>query len=185
MSVRKCFLSSTGKDLAEYRQAVFEALNGLDGWKCVRMEDFGARTRQIHAFDAEAVRECDLFVGILGHCYGTIPRGHKKSYTEQEYDTAVALNLPRLMFIAPDDFPLPARLREPEDYWQRQQAFRARVQADQLAGRFATPANLANEVLQAIGNWKKRSDERQKKREQTETMRGKPLLPDPTGSLDL
>src|SRR5512132_2675425 len=109
MAIRKAFLSSIGKDLAEYRQAVFEAINGLDGWKCVRMEDFGARARPIHAFDADAVRGCDLFVGILGHCYGTIPRGHKRSYTEQEYDTAVALNLPRLMFIAQDDFPLPAR----------------------------------------------------------------------------
>src|SRR5512133_3925144 len=105
MAIRKAFLSSTGKDLAEYRQAVFDAINGLDGWKCVRMEDFGARPRPIHEFDAAAVRKCDLFVGILGHRYGTILRGHKSSYTEQEYDTAVGLNLPRLMFIAPDDFP--------------------------------------------------------------------------------
>ena len=90
---RKAFLSSTGKDLAEYRQAVFEAINGLDVWKCVHMEDFGARARPVHDFDAEAVRRCDLFIGILGHCYGTIPRGHKRSYTEQEYDTAFGLLL--------------------------------------------------------------------------------------------
>src|SRR5512132_1591656 len=143
MAIRKAFLSSTGKDLAEYRQATFEAINGLDGWKCVRMEDFGARTRPPDAFDADTVRGCDLFIGILGHCYGTIPRGRRRSYTEQEYDTAVTLNLPRLMFIAPDDFPLPARLRESENYWKRQQAFRTRAQTNQLPGRFSTPANLA------------------------------------------
>lgn len=104
--------------------------------------DSGARAQPIHAFDADAVRGCDLFVGTLGHCYGTVPSGHSKSHTEQEYDTAVALNLPRLMFIAPDDFPLPAKLREPQEFWERQQAFRTRAQADQLAGRFATPENL-------------------------------------------
>jgi hypothetical protein len=57
-----------------------------------------------------------------------------RSYTEQEYDTAVDLNLPRLMFIAPDDFPLPARLRESEDYWKRQQSFRARMRASTCPG---------------------------------------------------
>lgn len=155
LAIRNAFLSSTGEDLAEYRQAVFEAINGLDGWKCVRMEDLGARPRPIHEFDVAAVRTCDLFVGILGHRYCTIPSSYKRSYTEHEYDTAVSLNLPRLMFIAPDDFPQPAHLQEPEDYWKRQQAFRLRVQTDRLAGRFSTPANLANKVLQSIRNWEK------------------------------
>jgi hypothetical protein len=102
-------------------------------------------------------------IGVLGHCYGTIPRGRRRSYTEQEYGTAVALNLPRLMYIAPDDFPLPARLRESENYWKRQQAFRTRAQTNQLPGRFSTPANLANEVLQAIRNWEE--EERRKEDE--------------------
>jgi hypothetical protein len=38
------------------------------------------------------------------------------------------------MFIAPDDFPLPARLRESEDYWKRQQSFRARMRASTCPG---------------------------------------------------
>jgi hypothetical protein len=37
------FLSSTGADLREYREAALLAMQKLDGWKCVRMEDFGAR----------------------------------------------------------------------------------------------------------------------------------------------
>jgi hypothetical protein len=36
------FLSSTAKDLSAYREAVYRAIEGLDGYHCVRMEDFGA-----------------------------------------------------------------------------------------------------------------------------------------------
>jgi hypothetical protein len=42
VSVRTVFLSSTGTDLREYREKAFESIQKLDGWKCVRREDFGA-----------------------------------------------------------------------------------------------------------------------------------------------
>lgn len=165
MAVRKAFLSSTGRDLAEYRKAVCRAINGLDNWKCVRMEDFGARTRPAEAFDDDAVRACDLFIGILGHCYGSIPKGQRTSYTEKEYEAAINSHRPRLMFLAPDDFPVPAHLREDEDHWRRQKAFRAKVQADDLHASFSTPHELAHAVLQAIGNWedeeRRREEEKQ------------------------
>src|SRR5512132_731848 len=99
-----------------------------------------------------------------------LSRGVTRSYTEQEYDTAFGLDLPKLMFIAPADLPLPARLREREDYWKRQQAFRARAQADQLPDRFSTPASLANEVLQAIRNWEE--EERRKEEEKKAKLGG-------------
>ena len=153
MAVRKAFLSSTGRDLAEYRDAVCKAINGLDNWKCVRMEDFGARTRPADAFDDEAVRDSDLFIGILGHCYGSILEVQRKSYTEKEYDAAIANDRPRLMFLAPDNFPVPAHLREDEDHWKRQRAFRSRVQTHNINASFSTPHELAQAVLQAIGNW--------------------------------
>lgn len=165
MAVRKAFLSSTGRDLAEYRDAVCKAINGLDNWKCVRMEDFGARTRPAETFDDDAIRACDLFIGILGHCYGSIPKGQRTSYTEKEYEAAIANHLPRLMFLAPDDFPVLAHLREDEDHWRREQAFRSRVQADDLHASFSTPHDLAHAVLQAIGNWE---DEERHRREEEE-----------------
>jgi hypothetical protein len=36
------FLSSTTKDLAQCRESVYRAINGLDGYHCIRMEDFGS-----------------------------------------------------------------------------------------------------------------------------------------------
>jgi hypothetical protein len=58
--VRKAFLSSTGADLSEYRQKVYEAIQALDDWKCLRMEDFGARDWEVESFCLQRVRECDL-----------------------------------------------------------------------------------------------------------------------------
>ena len=48
--VRKVFLSSTGADLRTYREAAYAALHKLDGWHCIRMEDFGARDRDMDTF---------------------------------------------------------------------------------------------------------------------------------------
>ena len=146
------FLSSTARDLARYREAVAKAINGLDGYKCIRMEEFGARPKEPDAFCREKVAKCDLFVGIVGLCYGSVaPDG--RSYTEQEYDAAVAKGIPRLMFIAPDDFALPGNLREPDEKWQAQQHFRQRVKKEQIPAPFTSPEDLARAVLQAIINW--------------------------------
>lgn len=44
------FLSSTARDLAEYREAAARAIHGIDGFHGVRMEDFGARDAVADAF---------------------------------------------------------------------------------------------------------------------------------------
>lgn len=48
--MRKVFLSSTAKDLYAYRDKVAAAINRLDGFKCIRMEEFGARDQRADAF---------------------------------------------------------------------------------------------------------------------------------------
>ena len=41
--IRKVFLSSTSRELAEQRRKVIDALQRLDGWDVIHMERFGAR----------------------------------------------------------------------------------------------------------------------------------------------
>jgi tetratricopeptide (TPR) repeat protein len=153
MSDKRVFLSSTSKDLTEYREAAYRAIERLDGYHCVRMEDFGARNWRADAFCRAKVGECDVLVGIVGHCHGSCPPDSDQSYTEREYDAAVDTGVPRLMFLAPEDFPLPAKLIEPDEQRRRQAAFRDRVSGDCIRATFSSPDDLGALVAEAIHNW--------------------------------
>ena len=153
--VKTVFLSSTGRDLHKHRDAVYQAIEDLDGYHCVRMENFGARDAEADAFCRAKVAACDLFVGIVGHVHGSCPDGSEQSYTEREYDAAVEAERPRLMFIAPEDFPLPAHLIEPDDKRKRQRAFRERVSHARIRDTFTSPDDLARRVVGAIHSWER------------------------------
>jgi len=157
--MRKVFLSSTSKDLAEHREVVAKRIHQMGDYHCVRMEEFVAGAGQT-ADDCRAmVRGCELFIGILGHYHGSCPDGDERSYTEIEYETAVEMELPQLIFVAPDDFERPVNLREPDVKWRRQQAFRERVRRRQICPEFSAPETLANEVVLAIRQWERQTFE--------------------------
>jgi hypothetical protein len=120
------------------------------------MENFGARDIDSDSFCRARVGDCDIFVGILGHQYGSIDPQSGKSYTEREYDVAVEAGKPRLLFLAPEDFPVQAHLIEDESRRSRQRAFRGRAQKDRQVAFFASEDELASKVQQAIHNCKER-----------------------------
>jgi formylglycine-generating enzyme required for sulfatase activity len=155
MPVSKVFLSSTGADLRTYREAAYAALHKLDGWHCVRMEDFGARDWDVDTFCRKKVKECDLFIGIIGHRFGEGPAGTKESFTQREYHAAVDAKLPRLLFLAPDDFLVAANLREPLWKSKAQDAFRKtlRNSKDGMPSiAFTSPDQLAIQIVAGVSN---------------------------------
>lgn len=79
-------------------------IEGLDGYHCVRMEDFGARTNVPYSVCLAKVSECDLFIALVGHEYGSTAPETGKSYSESEYDAAKAAGKPTLMLMAPEEF---------------------------------------------------------------------------------
>jgi hypothetical protein len=155
--VRTVFLSSTARDLAEYRDAASARLSGMDGYKCIRMEDFGARDGQAAEFCRQKVAECDLVVFVIGHLWGSCPPGDERSYTEIEYDAAVEAQLPRLVFVAPDSFPLRADLIEGDAERAKQRAFRQRVSTDRVRDELTSPAELSGQLVNAIRNWERQN----------------------------
>jgi hypothetical protein len=155
--VLKVFLSSTFRDLQAYRAELSEALRKLDGWHSIRMEDFGARDSQAADFCRAKVAECDLFVGIVGHLYGSSPPGSEISYTVIEYEEAVRLDRPRLIFRAADDFPVPASLIEDEIRRRLQREFRTRIGNERVCATFADVDDLVQQVLTALRNWERDS----------------------------
>lgn len=148
-SVRKVFLSSTVQDLGPCRDAAFKAILGL-GYQCIRMEDFGPRDSTADPFCRALVKECDVFVGLVGYLFGSGPEGSELSFTQSEYEAAVEAGIPRLLFLTADDFPM--TLREPDALWQRQQEFRERVRKERIVASFKAPDSLATEVVKALRN---------------------------------
>jgi len=122
---------------------------------CVRMEDFHGGTIRIEDFDDQRVAECDLFVIILGHVHGTCPDGSEKSYAELEYDKAVDLTKPILLFPAPEDFPLPASMIEDDAKRKRQREFRQHAVRGVIRNTFNSAEDLATQVVQSIRNWER------------------------------
>lgn len=153
MSLVQVFLSSTTNDLISCREAAFAAICRLDGYHCVRMEDFGAKDCLPLSLCLKKVAECDVYVGILGHLYGSCPGDGEKSYTELEYEKATELGKPRLMFLASNDVPIRLDHIEDAERQQRQKRFRSRIDKDLLRQEFATPEDLALTVAAALANW--------------------------------
>ena len=153
--IRKVFLSSTSHELAEHRGKVIDALQGLDGWDVIHMERFGARAWTADDFCLKKVRECDVFVGIAGFCYGSVHEESGKSFTEREYDEAIRTNKPRLMYVAPDDFEVKAKVLLADGNPDRQAAFREAIDTQQIRDDFENPENLAKRVVVDLGNWER------------------------------
>ena len=110
-----------------------------------------ARDTRSQDFCHEKVAECDLFVGLIGLCYGSTPDSSDVSYTVQEYDAAVETQKPRLMFISTEEA-YPGVYRQSDDIWQKQREF-ALESSRALRDSFENPDELAAKVTKAIRNW--------------------------------
>jgi tetratricopeptide (TPR) repeat protein len=154
------FLSHTG-ELREFPPgrsfvAAAEAAVSRAGDAIGDMAYFAARDAQPADYCEAQVRECDVYVGLVGLRYGSPVRDRPEvSYTELEFDTATEAGKPRLVFLIDEDAAVPippGRLldRDPE-LQARQRAFRDKVlNAGVLAAKFASPEQLEVLVLQAL-----------------------------------
>lgn len=144
--MKRIFISSTCKDLKEYRDAVADKIERLKQGSS-RMETFGSRSGGAVKASLEEVREADIFVGIIAHRYGTVPAGEEKSITEQEYDEAVRRKIPRLMYLVDPDYDWPEeRIEEDNLAQERLEKFKAYIVDKEVVTYFKTPDELAGNV---------------------------------------
>ena len=130
------FLSHTS-ELAQFpagRSFVVAAADAVAraGDAVADMAYFTAREGEPSAYCREAVRGCNVYVGLIGLRYGSPVRDQPEaSYTELEFGAATEAGLPRLVFVLDEDADLgipPARVFDQEaDRRVRQRAFRARL----------------------------------------------------------
>jgi hypothetical protein len=100
-------VSSTFTDLTEHRAALIEAINGLH-LHPVAMENDAAKPVDVIESSLQMVRDGSAYIGIIGKKYGQVPRcatrnPDKLSITELEFNEALKLGRPVLLFIMGDD----------------------------------------------------------------------------------
>jgi len=100
-------ISSTARDLPAHRAQVMDA--------CLRQGMFPIMMEHLPASDDEAITSslkmvdnADIYLLVLAHRYGYVPKGHDISVAEMEYNRAVERNIPRLLFLMGEDHPIKA-----------------------------------------------------------------------------
>jgi tetratricopeptide (TPR) repeat protein len=152
------FLSSTAKDLAQHRAAVYERLVRTGVFYCVYQDNFGAQNFGAVDFCREKAQAAELFVGLVGLRRGWEPDGDnaKRSITEMEHDWAKEAGRRRFLWVAPDDFRVPGNLRESDEQHARQMAFRGRVMGagERIVSHkgfdYDRPELLASEIVEHL-----------------------------------
>ena len=145
----KVFVSSTTKDLGDARKRVCEQLLQLD-MQPVSMDWYTADGKPPRQLDQEKVDSCDAFVIMVGHLYGSCPDGEQKSFTELEYEAALASGKDVFPFLASEKFPVSASFREDDATHAKLQAFRECLGRDHAPRYFDSVDHLCAEVAAAV-----------------------------------
>jgi hypothetical protein len=145
----KAMLSSTSLDLPKYRAAARDA--------CLAAGTFPLMMEHLPASDADAVRvslrmvdEADIYVGILAHRYGYVPKNAKRSITQMEYERAAERGIPRLMFLIHKDVPVLVEDVETGPGAERLKTFKDRVCRDRVVRFFRSEDDLRAGLIQAL-----------------------------------
>jgi Domain of unknown function (DUF4062) len=101
----RVFLCGTHEDLAEEREAVTDCFRRMKV-QYDSMEWFGARTNSPIATCLREVRLSDVVVLLVGYTYGSWVHGLNLSYTEAEYQEAIRLGKPCLVYLRDESSPI-------------------------------------------------------------------------------
>lgn len=159
-TMARIFLSSTFQDLATFRDTARHALE-KNGHTVELMEGILACDDRPVEDCCRRVSECDLYVCILAHRYGSRspdPRYGGKSVTELEYWSAVEHNIDCLFFLLSDDVLWLPKHVDDGDSKVLLNAFKSHVHTNHSFAPFQSPDNLAFEMSAAVGAWQKRQE---------------------------
>lgn len=146
---RSVMISSTALDLPEHREQVRLACERAGFAPHDMMEHLPALDTDAVSASLEMVERADVYVGILAYRYGTIPAGADISITEMEYDHAVKLGKPRLMFLIHEDHEITGRDFDAVNA-PKLVALKERVARDRVAAYFKSPEDLRAHVVEAL-----------------------------------
>ena len=145
------FVSSTYEDLKAYRDEVERSITYMN--QTIKgMEFFGSTPERPLDKCLQTVRECKLYIGIIGMRYGSVEEDSGKSFTELEYDEAVKNRIPVLIYILDENHPIASRFVDKGEGAEKLEAFTSRLKKAHVVSSFTTPADLGKKVTQDLMN---------------------------------
>ncbi len=145
------FVSSTYEDLKAYRDEVERSITYMN--QTIKgMEFFGSTPERPLDKCLQTVRECKLYIGIIGMRYGIVEEDSGKSFTELEYDEAVKNRIPVLIYILDENHPIASRFVDKGEGAEKLEAFKSRLKKAHVVSSFTTPADLGKKITQDLMN---------------------------------
>ena len=151
--IRRVFISHTSEftKYPEKKSFIDAAIAAVNRAGCVPfdMSYFTARDEKPAQYCHDRVRECDVYVGVIGLRYGSPVRDRSEfSYTELEFEAASQVPAKtRLVFLLDPTSKVPVDLFSDTEYGRRQKEFRKRL-GD--AGITCKPFSDAHELEKLI-----------------------------------
>jgi hypothetical protein len=181
----KAYVSSTYKDLRDYRHVAVDTLERL-GFVARAMEKYFATDERPLDMCLADVSQCDLYVGIFAWRYGFIPKERNPamcSITECEYREAVRLGIPCLLFLS-DQQTGKWQNEDPDDL-SRITQLRHQLGLDRNLSFFDSPEKLGREISLAVFDWLQKPDFGRYLIELSAQLADLPPLPDGTKNFAL
>jgi tetratricopeptide (TPR) repeat protein len=142
-------ISSTAQDLPDHRGEIREGCERA-GFEPRMMEKDPALDADPIKASLQMVEEADVYVGVFAFRYGYVPEGCDISITEMEYDRAIALKKPRLVFFIHDDHPITKKDVETGPSEAKLEALKDRIGKERVATFFRSPKDLRAQVVEAL-----------------------------------
>jgi GTPase SAR1 family protein len=96
------------------------------------------------------LRQCNYYMGIIGHRYGSIHEELNLSYTELEYQEAKKLGIKRRIYLAASTVAIQPNQVESDATRKKLDAFKQQLKKDNTLVPFNSPDDLATKVLSDI-----------------------------------
>ena len=139
------FVSSTYEDLIPYRDQIKEVIVKLE--QIVKgMEYFGSSPQNSLSTCLSQVRESKVFILIVAMRYGSIHNEYDLSFSELEYNEAIKNNIPTLVYILNDNYPIPPKFVDTGREAVKLQAFKDKLKKLHTVSFFNSPEDLRNKV---------------------------------------
>lgn len=147
-------ISSTARDLPEHREQVRLACERAGFAPHEMMEHLTALDADAIKASLDLVDNADVYLGIFAKRYGYVPDGEDISITEMEYNRAVELDKPRLIFFSHEDHLFKSKDVETGDGAAKLEALKERIGKERVAAFFKFREDLRGHVVEALVNWR-------------------------------